>query len=116
LVIGIPCNGHLFHSNHITIKENVSLDAVRIPFKDILKLAAQGWKNSWEKDAYAPLLFSPNEKDYITYDSLQTAQLKGQWARQQGYRGVFFSDITQDAVNKDNLLAHAARSGYAGTK
>ncbi len=113
LVVGIPCNGHSFHTNHITVKENVSLKTVRVPFKDILKLIAQGWKNSWEKDAYAPLLFSPNEKEYITYDSPQSAQLKGQWARQQGYRGVFFSDITQDAVNKDNVLARAARTGWA---
>ena len=115
LVVGIPAYGQQFHSNHITVKQNLR-GSVQIPFKDLLKMDMQGWQQGWDQAAYASVLASKDGKEYITFDSVQAAQIKGQWVRQQGFRGVFLSNISQDSINNDNVLAHAARNGYAGVK
>ncbi len=116
LVVGIPCYGHGFPGGAFYRPQGPKSAHSEIAYKDVLKLIADGWKNMWDKDAYVPYVISPQGNEIISYESTQSAQLKGQWTRQQGYRGIFFWDITQDAINKDNVIVHAARNGYAGTK
>jgi GH18 family chitinase len=76
----------------------------------------QAWQQGWDQEPYASFLMSKDGKEFITFESMQSAQLKGQWARQQGYRGVFISNVSQDDINNDNVLAHAARNGFMGVK
>lgn len=116
LVPGIPCFGHGFHGIRFHFNSREQTQHATIMYKEIPALIVQGWKRSWDPVSGVPYLTNPEGSEFISYDDPQSAALKGEWIRKEGYRGVFFEDITEDSINKDNVIVHAARNGYAGVK
>jgi chitinase len=114
LLIGIPLFGHGFFGGFYA-KSDKKTNYPDFHYTDSIELIKKGWKKSWDKDAQVPYLTSPDGKEIISYDDEKSVELKGKWAKEQGYPGIFFWDITEDAVNKiDNVLVKAARKGYLG--
>ncbi len=112
LLVGIPCYGHGFVGKwYETPKEKTHYDDFH--YTDSPELIKKGWKKHWDKEAAVPFLVSPDGKETISYDDEKSVELKGEWAKRHGFPGIFFWEITQDAVNKtDNVLVKAARKGY----
>lgn len=52
--------------------------------------------------------------ELISYEDPQSVELKAQWVRQAGLRGIFFWEISQDFLEGRAPLVQAARQGLLG--
>lgn len=114
LVVGIPSYGRSFlaASWHEPVtgkspREYVSWNAVR-------DLLAEGWRREWDAATQVPFLRKDGVGELISYEDEESAARKGAWARAEGYRGIFFWEITQDAREGRHVLVSAARSAFVG--
>lgn len=103
-------------------------------FGAIRKLVGEGWPAKWDNETRAPWLSKPTPKSdqpktaspltpvteqdasagpvVIGYDDRNSIHMKTTWAREQGYRGVFFWAIHQDRMpdNRHWLLDAANKA------
>jgi len=112
LLMGIPSYGRGFLASrwYETVAGKsphgyVSLLAVR-------RLIAEGWVRSWDQHAQVPYLSKPGEPGLISYEDEQSAEIKGKWARDEGYRGIFFWEISLDFSEGTHAIVAAARKGF----
>lgn len=79
-------------------------------YKQIARLQESGWTLWRDADAKVPWLVAPEgEVGVIAFDDPQSARAKGEWARVQGYRGIFFWAIGHDYLpdGKHHVLQSA---------
>lgn len=103
-------------------------------FSSIRKLAGEGWPAQWDNESRAPWLSKPradedskaalspltpvDESTYdgpvlIGFDDRNSIHMKTTWAREQGYRGLFFWAIHQDRMpDKRHWLLEAASKAW----
>ncbi len=113
LNVGIPCYGYGYAVSSWGQKpRGKSAHSEGIAYKDIPPLIAQGWKRIWDPVARVPTLQKEGVFELISYEDEESASLKGAWARESGYQGVFFWEITQDLANGHNALVMAARKTF----
>lgn len=82
-------------------------------YRDLVKLTDQGWTELAGPDG-SPFLVAPEGQDgLISYASPESARRVGEWSRENGYRGVFFWAVGQDAVAEGHFpVMNAAIDGY----
>jgi len=115
LCLGIPCYGRSFPVAHWgEIATPPPWPRAYVGFKDVHALQAEGWKREWDAAAAVPFLRKDRIKELISYEDEESAALKGRWAKDHGYRGIFFWEVTQDAVGGTHRIAAAARIALLG--
>jgi chitinase len=114
LLVGVPCYGRGFSVDawYQPIKYGDKVKFPYLPFRDVDSLLKQGWNRHWNEGAQAPWLSKQGVKELISYDDEESAAAKGKWAAQNGFRGVFFWEISQDYVNGQHKLVQAATDAY----
>lgn len=90
-------------------KQHGSLDFARI--RD---LAGKGWPAEWDAASQAPWLHAPKSGPMlITYDDRNSVDQKAKWARDQGYRGLFYWAVHQDRMpDGTHWLLRAAEKAW----
>ena len=77
-----------------------------IPYSDLPKLLASGWKESYDRAAASSYYFSPDRRDFATIDNPGSVKRKTEWVLASQYRGVFWWTFHHDYLPADR--AHAA--------
>lgn len=117
LLVGIPCYGRGFP---VALYASLPKTAERysreyVAFRDVEKLLAEGWQKKFDEEAQVPWLVSPRCDEILSYDDEKSARLKGLWARRQGFGGIFFWEISQDAMGGGrHPIIESARQGFLG--
>lgn len=116
LLVGIPCYGRGFPVPlHAALRRGVpKYPREYVAFREIENLLANGWKQHRDSEADVPWLESPDGKEFVSYDDEVSAQRKGEWARRNGFGGIFFWEISQDLVKDRHAIIEAARAGFFG--
>jgi chitinase len=86
----------------------------RIPngdYSNVHKLLnEQKWTRIWDDETKTPWLIAPDKSVVIGYDDAQSIALKTEWARKQGFKGVFFWQIAGDRLpDGSNPLQEASK-------
>ncbi|RMH30546.1 MAG: glycoside hydrolase family 18 protein [Candidatus Hydrogenedentota bacterium] len=114
LLVGIPCYGRGFPVRrwHDPMPPNTKPARPYLAYKDILPLLEQGWVRHFDNYAMIPWLERPGGGELLSYDDVESVQHKTRWARQNGFGGVFFWEISQDWIGGRNILIEAARKAW----
>ncbi len=114
LVVGIPSYGRSFLAARWHEKTAGKSPREYVSWKTVRGLLAEGWRREWDAAAQVPFLTKPGAAELISYEDEESAARKGAWARAQGYRGIFFWEITQDHLDGVHVLVAAARRTWVG--
>lgn len=114
LNVGIPLYGRRFPVREpYASLANAPEDEFGTPeFKEISQLTEAGWRRQIDPDCRAPWLLAPNDqRGVIAYDDVESATAKSQWAKEAGYRGIFFWAIGHDYLpdGRHHLVEPAAK-------
>lgn len=115
LLVGLPSYGRAFATSkwHVeAIKPGAKVEHPDVAFKNVPTFLSQGWKRSWNETAAVPYLSKEGVKEIISYDDEQSVALKGKWAAEHGYPGIFFWEISHDYVGGEHVLVKAAAKAY----
>ena len=101
LAVGLPLYGHSF-----SVAEPYAPTAGVKPPRDgsynFARLdelrTKQGWLRKWDDETKNPWLIAPDGSRVVGYDDGESATIKSTWARDQGFRGVFFWQIAGDRL------------------
>jgi len=118
LLVGIPLYGRGFAVKKWgdPIQYNDKVMHPYVPFKEVTQLLKEGWKRHWDEQAGVPWLSKEGVTELISYDDERSAMLKGGWAAQNGFAGIFFWEISQDYIGGENVLVRTATEGWNGHK
>ncbi len=113
LVVGIPLYGRGFAVPGLyQATKGKKSSAEEVPYKKAVALIKAGWVRHWDKEAGAPYLVDPKGTEMVSYDDIESVTLKGQWAAQQGYRGIFYWEVTEDLIGGEHVLVNASRDAF----
>jgi chitinase len=75
----------------------------------------KNWTRLWDEQTKVPWLIAPDKSSVIGYDDAQSIAIKAEWARKQGFKGVFFWQINGDRMSDgSNPLQQAAKQALSG--
>ena len=119
LAIGLPLYGKGFAVSEPYASTKDAKAGGRVPrggnYSNIAKLLQeQGWTRRWDDETKNPWAISPDGVPaglvVIGYDDAESLALKTEWAMRQGFRGVFFWEVSGDRLpDGTNPLQEAAR-------
>lgn len=116
LNVGIPLYGRKFplRDPYGKLADLPKSDFGTPEYKAIAKLVDSGWNRLLDPDCQVPWLKAPTgQEGLIAYDDEQSVKIKGQWARENGYRGIFFWAIGHDYLEDGkHHLIDAAVEGW----
>lgn len=119
LVMGVPLYGRSMPASALfePLSESLADKHGAPAFAQVRRLAGEGWSAEWDRTARAPWLRKPTAEraadaspltplddatadlpQIITYDDRNSVDAKARWAREQGYRGLFFWAVHQDRM------------------
>lgn len=119
LLVGVPCYGRGFAVEkwYSLLQKGVNARYSYLAFNKLPEMTADGWVRSWNSETSTPQLAKQGVRELISYEDEESARIKGGWASQAGFGGVFFWEISQDFVAGDHVIVKAAREGFeAGRK
>lgn len=107
LCIGLASYGYYYKNlkpnQRIPLNSSMSEYASSISYLTCIdSIKRSGWSERWNDEASAPYYFSSGMNSFITCDNPKSIQLKINWVKQNGYRGVFWWELYQDFVIKDS--------------
>lgn len=114
LCFGLPCYGRGFLASRWGEKTAGKAPHEYVAWKDCRLMMAQGWKRTWDPEAGVPWLTKAGTGELISYEDEESAEAKGRWAAAQGFRGIFFWEISQDVERGSHMVVAAARKGFLG--
>lgn len=114
LNVGIPCFGRGFAVRGWNQKPAGKAKHESIDAHDIPALLQDGWRRAWDPKVGVPTLLKEGVTELISYEDAESAALKGAWAKEKGYRGVFFWNIEQDWRDGDHEIVRAAAAAFNG--
>lgn len=112
LLLGIPCYGRSFLVGRMHLPTKEASPRTYLGFNAVRKLLADGWRREWDAAAAVPYLVKDGVAEVISYEDEESAEIKGRWAKAQGYRGIFFWEVSQDVEAGRHVLVDAARRGF----
>ncbi len=107
LVVGIPCYARGFAVPRWGLKPATKLKPETLDLKGIGALLSEGWVRGFDPKVGVPLLLG--EAGLYSFEDAESAALKGAWAREQGFRGIFFWHLAQDH-GEPGIVRAAARA------
>jgi chitinase len=122
LAVGIPLYGRGFAvaEPYASTKDAPRNRIRESNYSSLHKLQREGgWTRLWDDETKNPWLLSPDHNAVIGYDDAESVTLKTDWALRQGFRGVFFWQISADRLpDGTNPLQDASRKAWdeAGPK
>jgi len=116
LAVGIPLYGKGF-AVKAPYASTKGAPKVRMPngdYRNLHKLQAEkNWTRHWDDETKNPWLISPDQTVVIGYDDAESAALKAEWAKKQGFRGLFFWQVAGDRLpDGSNPVQEAARKAW----
>jgi chitinase len=73
----------------------------------------KGWTRKWDDETKNPWAIAPDGSGVIGYDDAESLSLRTSWAMKQGFRGVFFWQISGDLLSDGTTpLQAAARKAW----
>lgn len=60
------------------------------------KHPAYGWKRYWDETSQTPWLFNVDDKKFISYDDVQSIEVKVKYTQEKGLRGLMIWSLDQD--------------------
>ena len=112
LNVGIPCYGRGFAVRQWHQKPAGKAAHESIDHHDIAGLVQDGWRRAWDAKVGVPTLLKEGVAELISYEDAESAALKGAWAREKGFRGLFFWNIEQDFRDGDHEIVRAAAAAF----
>lgn len=112
LLVGIPCYGRGFSVREWHQKPAGKAAHEAVDAHDIPALLREGWRRVWDPRVGVPTLLKEGATELISYEDAESAALKGAWAREKGFRGVFFWNIEQDWFLGDHEIVGAAAGAF----
>ena len=115
LAVGLPLYGKGFAVSEPYASTKKAATEGRVPrgggYSNIAKLIQeQGWTRRWDDETKNPWAIAPDGSAVIGYDDAESISLKTEWAMKQGFRGVFFWQVSGDQMpDGTNPLQEAAR-------
>jgi chitinase len=114
LAVGLPLYGKGFAVGepYAATKKAAKGQGVKAgSFNNIDKLIKEkGWKRQWDDETKNPWAIAPDGSAVIGYDDAESLSLRTDWAMKQGFRGVFFwqisDDLQPDGTNPLQEAAH----------
>ncbi len=118
LAVGIPLYGRGFGVPE-PYSSTKGVPKRRIPNGDYANLHklrdGGGWTRRWDDETKNPWLIAPDHSLVIGYDDAESVALKTEWAKKQGFRGVFFWQVAADRLpDGTNPLQEASRTAWEG--
>lgn len=118
LAVGIPLYGRGFAVSepYASTKGIARAQIPRGQYSNLHKLLHdQGWTRLWDDETKNPWLIAPDRSVVIGYDDAESVSIKTDWARKQGFRGVFVWQVAADRLpDGSNPLQEAARKALDG--
>jgi chitinase len=113
LAVGIPLYGRGFAVAE-PYASTKGVPKTRLPRGDYTNVYSllhdKGWTRQWDDETKNPWLIAPDHSVVIGYDDAESVALKTEWAKKQGFRGVFFWQIAADRLpDGTNRLQEASR-------
>lgn len=113
LLLGIPSYGRSFMTAAWYTKVDGRSKREYVHYaKTVLPLLKRGWQRVWDAEAGVPYLRKDGVRELISYEDEASARLKGKLAKDAGLRGIFFWEISQDAIGGRHVIVDAARGGF----
>ena len=78
--------------------------------RTLTTLLSEGWVRGFDPKVGVPTLLG--EGGLYSFEDAESATLKGAWAREQGYRGIFFWNLAQDQVDGEQPVVEAAARAF----
>lgn len=114
LNVGIPCYGRGFAVKEWHRKPSGKARRETIDQHDVPGLLDGGWRRVWDAKVGVPTLISGDGSELVSYEDAESAALKGAWAREKGFRGIFFWNIEQDWRDGDHEIVRSAAAAFRG--
>lgn len=120
LVVGIPFYGRALP----VVKPYAPLEPAKrkqhgqLAFSEIRELVGKGWPANWDASSQAPWLQTPDKKPLlIAYDDRNSVDKKAKWARDNGYRGLYYWALHHDRMSDGtHWLLRAATNAWPVAK
>ena len=101
LVVGFPLYGWIF--TNFEIGESIGepkppKHAGSLAYHGLPHLIAQGWKREVDEEGRVPWFWSADRTRFIGIDDPESMAEKSKWAKDQGFRGVFFWEVNHDRM------------------
>lgn len=113
LALGLPLYGRAYSVATPYADTEGTPDAGRsVTYREASKNQHEGWRRSFDDETQTPWLAAPQGDTVLSYDDAESIALKTKWARDQGLRGVFFWEVSQDRVDGSNVLQQAAKATW----
>jgi len=117
LAVGLPLYGKGFAVSepYAATKKADKGQAVKAgSYTNIEKLIKEkGWTRKWDEETKNPWVIARDGSAVIGYDDAESLSLRTDWAMKQGFRGVFFWEISQDLFpDATNPLQEASREKW----
>jgi chitinase len=101
LALGIPLYGRVFAVGkpYASTVDAPKPDKESANYKEIYQLQEQqNWTRWWDDETKNPWLIAPDKSEIICYDDSESIEIKTEWAKKQGLRGIFFWQIDADRM------------------
>ncbi len=98
LAVGLPLYGRGFAVAEAYAATKKGARVKEGSYTSIARLIKdKGWTRRWDDETKNPWAIAPDGSEVIGYDDAESLSLRTEWAMKQGFRGVFFWQISQDA-------------------
>jgi chitinase len=117
LVVGLPLYGRGFAVSEPYAATNKAAKG-KAPrggnYSNIDKLIRKdGWTRRWDSETKNPWAIAPDRSAVIGYDDAESLSLRTAWAMKQGFRGIFFWQISGDLLpDGTNPIQSASRKKW----
>lgn len=116
LVLGVPLYARVYPVAERFAELDPAARAAHgtLAFSQVRRLAGAGWLADVDPDSRAAWLSPPDDRPLlIAYDDRNTVELKAEWARRRGYRGLYFWAMHHDRMEDgDHWLLRAAGKAW----
>lgn len=102
LVVGVPLYGRAYPvtERFATLEPDDRTKHGTLSFSQVRQLVGRDWLAEWDDQSRAPWLSPPDEKPLlIAYDDRNSVDQKAKWAKEQGYRGLFYWAVHHDRMS-----------------
>ncbi len=118
LAVGIPLYGRGFPVSE-PYASTKGAPKGRLPGGDYANLARLlkegGWRREWDAETKNPWLIAADHSKVIGYDDEESVAIKARWARENGFRGVFFWQVAGDRLpDGSHPLQESAKKAWGG--